>query len=416
MEIKKIEKDGYNLHLIKNNNFKTVFVKLFFWNEIKEEDITIRNLLFNNLLFSSKNYNSPRKLSIKKADLYGLEIVPSTTRRSKYIFNEISMSVIDDKYTEEGLLEKALVFLSEIINNPNIDNNKFNEEYFNLNKNMLKDEINRELENPNNYTIKKYKELLKTNNPYNYSLTGTLDNLDKITSTNLYKYYKDFFNNNNIDILVIGDIDFKKTEDIITKNYCFKGTKNYSDDLYLNYEKELTEDVISNNFNQSRLIMGSSTKTFTKYEKKYVSLIYNIIFGNSPKSKLFQNVREKKSLCYSINSNFYRLDGLFILAAGISKDNYTKTKEEILNQIEMMKQGDFTEEDIKNAKTFINIVIEEVDDYLGSITDRYFTNLYFDTDEKELQKENIAKITKEDIINLAKKINIDTILFIEGDL
>ena len=79
MEIKKIEKDGYNLHLIKNNNFKTVFVKLFFWNEIKEEDITIRNLLFNNLLFSSKNYNSPRKLSIKKADLYGLEIVPSTT-------------------------------------------------------------------------------------------------------------------------------------------------------------------------------------------------------------------------------------------------------------------------------------------------------------------------------------------------
>ena len=416
MSIKKIEKNGCNLHLIKNKNFKTVFIKLFFWNEIKEDEITIRNLMFNNLLFSSKKYNSSRKLSMKKADLYGLEIIQSTVRRSSYIFNEISVSVIADKYAEKGLVKEAFSFIFDILKNPNIENDKFNEENFKLTKKIMNDEIKRELENPNNFAIRKYKELLGKEKIYKYSLNGTLDNLNKITSSSLYNYYKKFFKNNNIDIVIAGNIDFNELEEVFMKECTFKGNNKYLDNIYLTYEKKETLDIIKTLYNQSKLIMGASTKDLTVFEKKYTSVIYNIIFGNSPKSKLFQNVREKKSFAYSINSSFNRLDGLFIIYSGISRKNYEETKKEVLKQMKEMEIGSFTEEDIESAKTFIKIIIEEADDYLGSIIDRYFSNLYFDSDSKTKQIKAIESIKKEDIINLAKKLKIDTTLLIEEQI
>ena len=416
MNIKKIEKDGYNLHLIKNKNFKTVFIKLFFWNELKEEEITIRNLLISNLLFASKNYNSPRKLSMKKADLYGLELIPTTVRRGPYVFNEISLSVIEDKYAEKDLLKNALLFVFDILHNPNVKDKKFCEEMFDLNKQRAADEIKRELENPNIFALRKYKEILGKDKIYKCSLNGTLKELNKITSSSLYEYYKKFFKNNNIDIVMCGNFDFDEIEEVFDKEFNLKGTKNYSSDIYLNYEKEITKDIIKTPFNQSKLIMGGSTKDLNDFEKKYTSIIYNLILGGSPKSKLFQNVREKKSFAYSINSSFSRLDGIFIIYAGISRKNYEETEKEVLKQMKEMENGKFTEEDIENAKTIIKNIIEETDDYLGSIVDRYFSELYFEIEKKEKQIKSINSITKKDLVDFAKKIKIDTTLLIEEEI
>ena len=413
MQIKKLEKDGYNLHLIKNTDFKTVLVKMFFWNKIKEDEITYRNVLFNNLLFSSFKYKTPREMAIKKADLYGLNIISNITRRSNYIFNDISMSVIDDKYTEKGLLKESLLFLFDILQNPNVNNKKFDKESFLNNKNIVLSNIKRELEDPNSFAIKNYKKLLNSANPYSCSLFGKESELESITPGSLHEFYTSFFKNNNLDIAIIGDINFNEIESIFDKYFELKGTKKFESDLYLNYEKELTEKHISSNFNQSKLVMGGSTKSLTIFEKKYTSLIYNIILGSSPRSKLFQNVRERNSFAYSINSSFNRLDGTFLIYAGISKDNFENTKEEINKQILEMKKGNFTESEVENAKTFIITVIEETDDYQGAILDRYFSNMYLDTDSKEKQIECVKSITKKDIINLANKIEIDTILLVE---
>lgn len=412
MNIKKIDKNGFNLHLIKNTNYKTIYINIIFGSLINEKDITYINLLFKNLLFSTKKYNSPRKFAIKKADLYGLNIHYSKVRKSKYLLNELSISFPEDKYTEKGLLKDSIEFIIEILKNPNIENNRFNEEIFNITKNMLYEEIKSEMEDPSSYAMKNYFDIINSPNPYNYSLNGTIDVLDKITSEDLYKFYNSFFNNTNIDIIVLGNIDYNEVSDIFN-SFPFKGIRNYTDDLYLDYSKKYTLDIIKSNYNQSKLIMGASCKDFSLYEKKYVSIFYNIIFGNSPSSKLFLNVREKKSLCYSINSAFNRLDGLFLIYAGISKDNFKLALDEINKNILDMKKGKFTESDIKDAKIFIRSVIEESFDYQSSIVERYFNSLYFDLDDKKKQLEIINKINKNDIIKFAKKINIDTILLVE---
>ena len=119
-----LKKDGYNLHLINNKDFRTIFVKFVFWNRIKEDEITLRSILFNNLLFSSKSYKSPREMSIKEADLYGASISSRQFRRANYIFNEVSMSITDEKFIGEKLTKYALEFIIDILSNPNAKNNK----------------------------------------------------------------------------------------------------------------------------------------------------------------------------------------------------------------------------------------------------------------------------------------------------
>lgn len=413
MITKHIDKDRYRLHFIKNKNFKTVFIKFIVWNKLKKEEITKRHLLINNLLFSSSNYKTPRELTIKKTDLYGLNIISNLTRKSNYIFTEISMSVIMDKYAEEGLLKESIMFLFDLLQKPNIKDKGFDLENFNITKQMLKSDLERELEDPNSFAFKNYMKLLSKQVPYNISLLGDLKQLDKINNKNLYDYYRTFFKNNNIDIIITGDFSFEEMEKLFDDKFLLKGSKDKIEDLYLSYKKDVTTNIIKTDFNQSKLIMGGSTEKFTLKEKKYVSLIYNIIFGNSPKSKLFQNVREKKSLAYSIASNFNRLDGIFVIYAGISKNNYEETKNEIFAQVKEMKKGNFSTEDINNAKTYIKTIIKESDDFQNAIVDRYFNNLYLDIDSKDIQLSEINKITKEDIIKLAKKIEIDTVLLIE---
>lgn len=412
MDNKKIEKDGFNLHLIKDTNYKTIYINIIFGSLIDKKDITYSNLLFKNLLFSTKKYNSPRKIAIRKEDLYGLSLSYHKVRKSNYLLNELSLSFPLDKYTEDGLLKDSIDFLMETLSNPNVSNGKFDDEIFNITKNMLKEEIKSEMEDPSSFAMKNYFDIIGSSNPYNYSLYGTLDDLDSITSTDLYNFYKSYFSKCNIDIIVTGDIDFDLINSLFD-SFPFKGIRNYTSDLYLDYSKKYTLNIIKSDYNQSKLIMGASCKDFSLYEKKYVSIFYNIIFGNSPNSKLFLNVREKKSLCYSINSIFNRLDGLFMIYAGISKSNFKLALDEINKCISDMKKGLFNDDDIDDARVFIKSVIEESFDYQSSICERYFNNLYFDLDDKDKQLKMIDKVTKEEICEFANKINIDTILLVE---
>ena len=337
MEIKTLEKKGYKLHLLKNNNFKTISFKIVFWNELKKEDLAYRNMLVNNLLFSSFKYNTNRKIAIRKEELYSADIYGKTYRKGTQIVTEMCLSSIEDKYTEKGNFRESLEFLFDCINNPNIIDGAFDETSFNITKENIINSIKSEKENPSYEAYQKYKELIGKDKVFVGSILGTLEEVQAITPSSLYNYYQSFFDNNHIDIYILGNINEKDILDIdgylrFNSNYTNYTNKN----TYLSYEKEYSEKEENSKFNQSKLFMGGSLKNLTEHEKKYESIIYNIILGNSPTSKLFQNIREKMSYAYTISSSINRLDGMFVISAGISSKNFENTKHEVINQINEM--------------------------------------------------------------------------------
>ncbi len=413
MKIKDINKENYKLHLIKTNKFKTILVKVVFWNELKKEELTLRNMLIKNLLFSSAQYNTLRKMAIKKDELFSVDLYSRTYRRGGQILSEINLSSLSEEYLEKDGLQESLKFLFEIINNPNVKDGKFEEESFQINYDKLKSAIQNEKEDPMYYSYTKFKEMIDKNQKYGPSILGTLEDLEKITPESLYKYYKKFLTNNQVDIYIVGNFNEDKVTKIIEKEAKFKSINLKKVKINKGYKKNYSIKEEQSKFNQSKIILGGSIDKLTSHEKLYAGIVYNIILGNSPTSKLFKNVREKKSFAYNISSSINRLDGLFFIYAGISLKNEQQAKQEIYKQMNRMKEGKFTNQEIKNAKQVILSIIKEVDEYPGSILDHYMNYLYFENEKLSKQKEEINKVTKEDVVRVANKINIDTVYLLK---
>lgn len=416
MEYKRIEEVSYNLHLIKTNKFKTLLFKVVLSEKQKREDITIRNMLLDNLMSSSLDYPTMRDVSIKKQDLYGASINMVNRRVGDHAFIEYTMSILNPRFTEDGMLKDSIEFYSDLLCKPNVKNNSFNEELFEMSKENLRKEILMTNERPNIYGFTRFKENIDINAPFSYHQSGYLEDLDSITSSSLYEYYNHVLENDTCDICVIGDFDFGLIEHLIKDNFDlkFKNAKRAdSYEIVLSSDRNDKETVEDSSFNQSKLFIGFKLNDFDLCDKKYALILFNIIFGNSPESRLFKEVREEKSLAYSISSAFRRLDNFYYVSAGISYDNYDEALSTIKKCLSDIQNDGVTDEELKRAKTLYISILNDVMESPSSIAEMYFAELYFDNDSYEKQLEMVKAITKEDIVRVANLLKIDTIYLLK---
>lgn len=417
MEYKKIEKDYYNLHVIKTDKFKTVNITVNFKRKLKKNELTIRNFLNQMLLNSSKKYPTSRDIVIETEELYDLGVRINTVKSGNYSIMQISEVFLNEKYTEEGMHKKSIEFLMELLFNPNIEKNKFSDNYFEIIKESIREDITSIKENPRKYSlIRLYEEM--GDGPHSYRSCGYLEDLDKITRENLYEYYKSVVENDTIDIFIIGDVDASEIEKIldekIPKTIRIKDElSHYVTDNIRHSENEVKEKIETI---QSNLSIGLKLNELTKFERDYVLNIYSFILGGSSDSKLFQNVREKEALCYTIGSTIQPVYSKLIITAGINGKDYEKTIELIKQQIDDMKSGNFTEEDVKKGIITYIIGCNQINDSPTSIINNYVSHEYLKTDLIEEKRKNIQKVTKESIVALAKKIDLDTIFLLEGKM
>ena len=152
----------------------------------------------------------------------------------------------------------------------------------------------------------------------------------------------------------------------------------------------------------------------TKYERDYVLPIYNLLLGGGVDSKLFKNVREKHSLCYTISSFVRTLDNTVTIVAGIDNNNFNKCIDLIKKYVQEIKRGKFDTRDIKVAKEYLITSLDDIYEDSNSIISYYFSKDLLKLDEIDIRKEKINKVKKHEIIRLSKKIKIDTIFNLEG--
>ena len=146
---------------------------------------------------------------------------------------------------------------------------------------------------------------------------------------------------------------------------------------------------------------------------RYITIVYNAIFGNGVSSKLFQIVREKESLCYTIYSTIQKSKSTMMVCSGIEAQNYEKTVNLVKEQVQKLKDGDITESEISNAKiAFINS-LNSLNDEIGRLSDFYFSqSIAKNKSDLDQIKNMINKSTKEDIVEAVKNIELDTIYFL----
>lgn len=419
MKILNKDLGSYKLHLINTDKFKTITIKVLFHTPIKKEEITKRVLVTNLLLQSSKKYDSRRKLTIESEDLYSAEIGIGNQRLGNYITTSFNLQVLMDKYTEENNLEKSILFLNEIIFNPDVDNKSFKKEKVDFVKHDLMVKLNSIKETPSGYASIKLGEMFDSKSPFSYRIIGYIDDIDKIDEYNLYESYLEMINNDYVDIFVVGDFDNKEMLTLIKKYFKFKKIKKPKKSYILKnrnprLKRYFSKEEIDNS--QSILAIANPVYRLTKYERDYALPLGNLIFGGGADSKLFKDVREANSLCYTIRSWFNKIDNMIIIKAGIDKVNYTKVINIISKKLDEMKKGKFSEDDINSVKQELINGLESLDEDENAIINDVISSEILDLDDVKTRIETIKKVKKSDIVKAFRKVHMDTVFLLEGVL
>jgi predicted Zn-dependent peptidase len=249
-------------------------------------------------------------------------------------------------------------------------------------------------------------------------MDGYIEDLNAITPSNLYKYYKKWLDSNLLDIFVAGDFNVQEMKNILTSNIPIKiETKIDKPFIYEHrfFKKNIKKVTEIDDVKQAKLAIGCKVRNMTNFERQYVSLIYDIIFGASPTSKLFTVVREKNSLCYSINSSLDLSSNILYINAGINKENASKTIKLIKRLMIEMEEGLIEQEKLDNAKTTLIEDIKSIEDKQGSLINECQSSELFNYEDLNVAEERINNIAIKDIKKFAKKVKMDTVFLLQGD-
>lgn len=421
MEVIKI-KNGINLNLIKTDKFKTNLLSVFLTVPLNENTITKNALIPAILRRGSNNLKTQEEISKTLEEMYGASFDCGVDKIGDNQVLKFYLETINNSYTEEGenILKEAINILLDLVFNPLVNNEKFDETYVENEKNNIKQIIEGRKDSKATYALERCIEEMYKNLPYALYKYGRLEDLENINAENLYEQYKSMINECKIDIFVSGDITEEIKNEIIENENIAKledRNPNYIESNKENrIKQEKQEETVSESMDvtQGKLILGLDLLK-EQEDDKYTALIYNAILGGTPNSKMFQNVREKNSLAYTASSSYIRQKGNIFVKCGIEIDNYEKALKIIKEQIEDMKKGEFTEEDIKQAKVNIVSTIKFIPEEQDTELLYYFSQElsgYQMNSEEYINKVN--SITKEQIVELANRMQINTIYFLKN--
>lgn len=406
-------------HLYPTNKFKTVLVAVFL-QQVLENGLAAKTALLPAVLERGTNRH-PTFMDLKREMemLYGASMGSDVLKKGERQVISFSLEVINDRFAPgEQLLKKALFVLKNVLADPLLAHGAFKEEYVAQEKDQLAKEIKNLINDKVNYALERCIQEMCARERYGVYKYGDLASLNSITSSELYDYYQEIFASHPVDIFLVGDLDPENAFQLLEETLAFPRS---------NHALALSPLDIGSSpeeprhrfeelpVNQGKLTLGYRANTIYQDEDYPAMLFYNGILGGFPHSKLFQNVREKASLAYYAFSRLDKLKGIQLIGSGIEVSHYQKALDIIQEQVELIRQGEITREEMENTRRgLIN--------QLKIIADSPFTlvNYYLDTLIGQ-RSESIADFIRlvecvqvEEVVAAAQKVELDTIYFLRA--
>ena len=308
----------------------------------------------------------------------------------------------------------------DIVLNPLIEDGGFKPNYIDSEKDKLRKIISELIDNKDDYSLNKCIHEMYGNDGFGLYQMGIESKIDSISNSDLYEFYNKYINESKIDIFISGEIDeetittyVKEKMSILSERY-FDAPNEVSTIIAKKVDKpkEIFEslDIV-----QGKLVLGCQVDSNME-NKKYVGMVYNTLLGASASSLLFQNVREKASLAYYAASRLVDVKSALFIRAGIEIKNYNKALDIIKEQLELVAKGEFTKENIDDAKTTLYSFMRSVKENQELALDYYYMQeLYNKKDSVDALINKIEAVTKEEIVEFAKNVKISTIYFLKDN-
>ena len=400
---------------IKNNRFNTTLISYNFYLPLKKETVAANALLPIILTSCSKKYPDFSKLNYKLAKLYGARLNASAEKYGDYQLLKMTISVINDRFSLEGesLVKTASELLLGLIFEPNTENNTFMEDDLKREKRKAIEHIKSEISEKRIYAKKRLIEEIYADEPYGLPKCGTIEDVEAITGESLYNAWENMLKESFVRVQVVGACVPSGLFDDIAERFGLVERNNITNCKTSTPTKSIAKPKNVTDYMdvaQGKLCLGFSSDIYGNDDLTLPLMVMSDIFGGGPYSRLFSNVREKLSLCYYCSSAAIRQKGLITVESGVETQNCEKAEKEILNQLEIVKKGEFTDFEFESSIKSITDSLNTYNDSQNSI-DLWYTikvnndKLYSPSDIAEM----VTKITRDDVVNAAKGVKLHTV-------
>ncbi|SCX89129.1 EF-P 5-aminopentanol modification-associated protein YfmF [Alkaliphilus peptidifermentans] len=410
--------DGLQLHTVNEDKFKTNLINIYFKRPLIPEEVTYNALLPMVLQRGTKHHKTSQELAKKLDYLYGSSLNGDVGKKGErqiilFSLNTVGLKYIDDK----NLLEDCMKLMNEILFDTLIEGEGFKEEYVAQEKLNLESRIKGRLNDKNRYAYDRCIEEMCRNEKFHLYEYGILEDIPQINGKNLLNHYRNIIETSPIDIVVVGSLQHQQVKEYITNSLKFnqKEIIKIEDDSFISHERPIHEVDEKMEINQGKLSLGYRTNLSYQDPLYPALMVYSSILGGGPHSKLFLKVREERSLCYYIYSKLEKFKSLMMISSGIEVDKANETKTVVQQQIDEMKDGKITDHEMTNGKKALITAIEALGDSAGAMAEYTYSQIvgnHFINPDELIEKINSVRI--EDVVMVAKKVQLDTVYFLKG--
>ncbi len=408
--------DGVYFSSITDKRYKKNLISVAFSTQLSEDTAT-ENVIVP-VLLTKCNSKLPtyKAFNNKMSRLYASGIGGTAVRQ--YDLQTISFGAyyLDDIYALSG--EKMTGIMTDILidclTSPVTENGVFSEKFVELEKKTVIDNIETAINDKRSYAIERAMKTICKGEPASVCSYGTVEKAKLITPDSAYKAYRRMLETMPCEIICTGCSDFDGVAEKFAAAFEKAGRHDVENTtIALSPVKTQTEEVTERlTVNQSKLVLGFKSHS----DDDAALVLLQKIFGGTTSSKLFRNVREKMSLCYYCSAARNDLKGIMLVNSGVENENIEKTKEAVIDQLEEIKNGNFTNEDINFAEMAIKNDFKSVADSAGNVSNWYFDCIRKNdivTPEEKLGR--YLGVSKERIIAAAKSMVLDSVYVLTGN-
>ena len=413
---------GVSLTYLHTDKFKTGFMSLTLLTQLTREDAAKNALIPYVLRRGTLKHPDMEALSATLDDLYGARIEPAVRKKGEIQCIGFFADFVDDAYVpgHESIVEKISQLMGELLLSPNTRGGLLLPQYVDSEKEKLIERIRSVINDKTSYSVHRLRELMCFSEDYAVSAIGTEEAANSIGYQKLTKHYRKLLMESPIEIFYCGSAELWRVERAVTESLSTlpRGDINVDigTDIRLNAIEDepriFTEEL---DVTQGKLAIGFRLGDGMLDPDAAALTVLNAVYGGALTSKLFTHVRERLSLCYFASSSMDRHKGVMFAYSGIEFDKYDEALSEILAQLEAVKDGDITDEELDSAKRYVATHLRASMDSPAALEDFWLSQniggLPYGPEELAALCEDVAK---GDVVKLAGGIQCDAIYFLRG--
>lgn len=413
---------GVFLSHLRSDKFKTACMSVTLLTQMRRETAAMNAVIPFVLRRGTTRYGDMEQLSRRMDELYGAAVEPVVRRIGEIQCIGFYGSFPEPDYLPggEALLGDTCALMAQLLLDPATRGGLLLPQYVDSEREKLLDIIRSRMNDKRSYALMRCIEEMCCYEDFAVSRFGSESEAENIHYKKLTRHYRELIQTCPVEIFYCGKTDFKAVSAAMREAFSTMPRGEIDYDIGTDLRMNAVEDHVrfveeEMDVTQGKLVLGFRLGECMEEPDIPALYVFNAVYGSGATSKLFMNVREKLSLCYYASSAVYLHKGIMLVSSGIEFDKLDAARDEILAQLDSVRRGEITDDELRSAKKSVASDLRAVQDSIGELEGFYLSQALDGLDYGPAELAALAEdVTKEDVQAIAESIECDLIYFLKG--